>query len=291
MVVEFGRSQRRACGLVGIWRSTFRYRIRRTDQAALLEKLRALAQKRPRYGYRMLCTMLRRQGLKVNPKRVYRLYQLEGLSLRKKRGKKRRGSRVGRLLTASRLNERWAIDFVSDSLAPGGKLRALTIVDEFSRECLAIEVDSSISGARVARVLERVVEQRGMPEVIVSDNGPEFISHALDRWAYARGVTLHFIQPGKPTQNAFVERFNGTFRDECLNEHWFMSVDDAREKIENWRCQYNQDRPHGSLGKLTPEEFVKCWAEAGLRSQDAISGQPGTTGALNQVQKTGEVSY
>jgi putative transposase len=239
----------------------------------------------------MLCTMLRRQGLRVNPKRIYRLYQLEGLSLSKKKGKKRRGSRVGRLLAASRLNERWAIDFVSDSLAPGGKLRALTIVDEFSRECLAIEVDSSLSGARVARVLEQVVEQRGSPEVIVSDNGPEFISHALDRWAYARGVTLHFIEPGKPTQNAFVESFNGTFRDECLDEHWFMSLDDAREKIESWRCEYNQDRPHSSLGKLTPDEFAKCWGEAGLRSLDAISGQPGTTGALNQVQRTGEVSY
>jgi putative transposase len=169
---------------------------------------------------------------------------------------------------------------VSDSLAPGGKLRALAIVDEFSRECLAIEVDSSLSGARVARVLEQVVAERGLPEVIVSDNGPEFISHALDRWAYARDVTLHFIQPGKPNQNAFVESFNRTFRDECLNEHWFVSLDDAREKIESWRNEYNQDRPHGSLGKLTPEEFAKCWEEAGLRSQ-AISGQPGTTGALN----------
>lgn len=238
----------------------------------------------------MLCTMLRRQGLRVNPKRIYRLYRLEGLSLKKRKGKKRRGSRVGRLRGASRLNERWAVDFVSDSLAPGGRLRALTIVDEFSRECLAIEVDRSLSGARVARVLEQVVAERGLPEVIVSDNGPEFISHALDRWAYARGVTLHFIQPGKPTQNAFVESFNGTFRDECLDEHWFMSLEDAREKIESWRCEYNQDRPHGSLGKLTPEEFAKCWGEAGLRSQ-AISGQPDTTGALNQVQTAGEVSY
>ena len=173
----------------------------------------------------------------------------------------------------------------------GDRFRALTVVDEFSRECLAIEVDRSLSGARVARVLEQLVEQRGLPEVIVSDNGPEFISHALDRWAYTRGVRLHFIQPGKPTQNAFVESFNGTFRDECLDEHWFVSLDDAREKIETWRREYNQDRPHGSLGKRTPEEFARCWGEAGLRSLDAISGQPGTTETLNQAQMAGKVSY
>lgn len=290
MVVEFGRSQRRACGLVGLWRSTCRYRVRREDQAELLEKLRSLALKRPKYGYRMLCTMLRRQGLRVNPKRIYRLYKQEGLSLGRK-CKKRRGSRVIRLLPATRINERWAIDFVSDSLAPGGRLRALTIVDEYSRECLAIEVDSSLSGARVARVLEQVVEERGLPEIIVSDNGPEFISHALARWTYARGVRLHFIQPGKPTQNAFVESFNGTFRYECLDEHWFMSLADARVKIETWRLKYNNERPHSSLGDVTPEEFARCWGEADLRSRDAISGQPGTTEALNQVQKAGEVSY
>lgn len=226
----------------------------------------------------------------MNHKRVHRLYRLEGLSLRRK-SRKRRGGRVGRLMAARRINERWSMDFVSDALAGGTRFRAFTIVDDCSRENPAIEVDTSLTGARVVRVLDRIAEERGLPEVIVCDNGPEFISKAVDRWAYEHGVKLHFIQPGKPTQNAFIESFNGKFRDECLNEHWFLDLADARTKIEAWRREYNQERPHSSLGGLTPEEFANCWGVAGLRSHDAISGQPGTNEALNQVQKAGELSY
>lgn len=263
MAVEYGLSQRRACGLMTVWRSTCRYRGRPRENDSILARLRQLAVERPRFGYRRLHVMLRRQGFWVNHKRVHRLYRLEGLSLRK-RSRKRRGGRIGRLSPAVRRNERWSIDFVSDSLASGTRFRSLTIVDDWSRECPAIEVDTSITGARVVRVLERITQERGLPEVIVSDNGPEFISKALDRWSYDRGVKLHLIQPGKPTQNAYVESFNGKFRDECLNEHWFTTLLDAREKIERWRKEYNRERPHTSLGDRTPEEFVRAEG-AGLR--------------------------
>jgi putative transposase len=289
MVVEFGMSQRRACGLMSVWRSTCRYRGGQRAPGELIEKLRALAQQRPRFGYRRLYVLLRRQGLVVNHKRVDRLYRLEGLSLRKK-SRKRRGGRVGRLVAASRINQRWSMDFVSDTLAGGRRFRAFTIVDDCSRESPAIEVDTSLPGARVVRVLDQIAGERGLPEVIVCDNGPEFISKALDRWAYEHGVKLHFIQPGKPTQNAYIESFNGKFRDECLNEHWFVDLADARQKIEAWRLEYNTQRPHSSLGNLTPEEFAKCWGEAGLQSLDATSGPPSTTEAPN-IQKAGEVSY
>lgn len=247
----------------------------------MLEELRRLAAQRPRFGYRRLCVLLRRQGVRINHKRVHRLYRLEGLSLRR-RGRKRRRGRVGRLLPAVGINQRWSMDFVSDSLAAGTRFRALTIVDEASRYSPAVEVDTSLSGLRVARVLERATQEHGLPETIVVDNGPEFISKALDRWAYERGVKLHFIQPGKPTQNAYVESFNGKLRDECLNENWFTSLADAREKIETWRRDYNTIRPHSSLNDLTPEEFVKTEGRA--------FSPPSTTRALN-TGKAEEVSY
>lgn len=289
MAVEFGMSQRRACGLMGVWRSTCRYRGGPSGSGELIERLHALAQEKPRFGYRRLYVLLRRERFVVNHKRVYRLYRLEELSLRRK-SRKRPGGRVGRLLAAIRPNQRWSMDFVSDALAAGPRFRAFTLVDDCSRESPAIEVDASLTGERVVRVLDRVAEERGFPEVIVCDNGPEFISKALDRWAYEHAVTLHFIQPGKPTQNAYIESFNGKFRDECLNEHWFVDLADARGKIESWRREYNTQRPHSSLGNLTPMEFANCWGEAGLRSLDATSGPPSTTEALN-IQKAGEVSY
>lgn len=214
MVKEYGLSQRKACGLVGLWRSTCRRTGRPRDDGPIVAQLRVLAVERPRFGYRRLHVMLKRQGLLINHKRVHRLYRLEGLSLRRKGRKRRRGGRVGRLLPATRINERWSMDFISDSLATGRRFRALTIVDDHSRLSPAVEVDTSLSGVRVARVLDRAVLEHGLPETIVSDNGPEFISKALDRWAYDRGVKLHFIEPGKPTQNAYVESFNGRFREE-----------------------------------------------------------------------------
>lgn len=281
MTGQYGVSQRRACGLLELRRSTCRYRVRPREDGVLLEQLRRLAAQRPRFGYRRLYVLLRRQGLQINHKRVHRLYRLEGLSLRR-RGRKRRTGRVGRLLPALRINQRWSMDFVSDSLACGTRFRALTIVDEASRYSPDVEVDTSLSGARVARVLERAAAEHGLPETIVVDNGPEFISKALDRWSYERGVKLHFIQPGKPTQNAYVESFNGKLRDECLNENWFTSLADAREKIETWRREYNTIRPHSSLNDLTPEEFVKAEGRA--------FSPPSTTRALN-TGKAEEVSY
>ena len=239
----------------------------------------ALARERPRYGYRRLCVILRREGFAVNHKRIHRLYRREGLMVRRRLRKRlTRVARVSRPLP-SRANERWSLDFVSDPLADGRVFRTLNVVDDFTRECRAIEVDTSLSGARVARVLEAASLEYGRPSALVSDNGPEFISKALDAWAYRNRVELHFIQPGKPTQNAFVESFNGRFRDECLNEHWFESLNEARAVIEKWRSDYNGYRPHSSLGDITPEEFAeRCalpWTPSASLQPPAEEDQPG----------------
>lgn len=205
----------------------------------------------------------------MNHKRVYRLYREEGLSVPKRRRKRVSRKRRLPLLFPLAPNRLWSLDFVQDTLSWGRKFRLLTVVDAFSRESLAIEVDTSLSGQRVVRVLERVAqERRGLPDVIVLDNGPELTSRALDQWAYECGVELHFIEPGKPQQNGFIESFNGRLRDECLNEHWFQNLPHARRVIEDWRVDYNVNRPHSSLGNLTPEEFrlghIKQQAGAGL---------------------------
>jgi putative transposase len=266
---EWCLAERRSCGLAGISRSGARYRSRRSGDEELRERLRQLAAARRRFGYRRLHVLLRREGEVVNHKRVYRLYREEGLSVRKRRRK--RVAREARLpLEAPTAPDQlWSLDFVSDALAWGRKIRALTVVDAYTRECLAIEVDTSLSGMRVARVLDRIISERGaMPFEIVLDNGPELTSRALDQWAYERGVRLRFIEPGKPVQNAYIESFNGRFRDECLNEHWFLSLAHARRVVEDWRLDYNRDRPHSSLRNLTPEEFrqgyIKRLAPVGL---------------------------
>jgi putative transposase len=253
---EFKFSERRACSVLGQPRSSCRYLPRRTTVQALLDDLLELAVKRPRFGYRRLHLLLRRRGWRVNHKRVYRLYRAEGLAVRRKKRKRMAAWLRVPLLVPTRPNERWSMDFVHDTLASGRKFRVLNIVDDLTREALAIEVDTSLGGARVVRVLDRLVALRGLPEVIVCDNGPEFTGRALDEWAYRMGVRIHFIQPGKPTENAYVESFNGKFRDECLNEHWFLDLDDARAKIENWRVDYNEVRPHSSLGNLTPKDYL-----------------------------------
>ena len=228
----FERSERRACELAGMGRSSYRYVPRRCEEAELRERLQALAAERRRFGYRRLTVMLRREGRTVNHKRVYRLYREEGLAVRRKRkGKRAAGAARQPRTTPTRCQERWSMDFVSDALSDGRKFRSLNIVDDFNRECLATEVDTSIPGARVVRVLERLGEVNGWPEVLVMDNGPEFAGQALDVWAYERQVRLHFIEPGKPVQNAFIESFNGKFRDECLNEHWFVTLADARQSL------------------------------------------------------------
>ena len=252
---ELKMSRRRACGLIGISESSYRYRSVRKTIPDLKELLVRFAQDRPRWGYRRLHVLLRREGFAVNHKRLYRLYRAEGLAVRRRWHRRLARPRIA-LTAPSCPNERWSLDFVSDQLANGRTFRTLNVVDDHTRECRGIEVDTSISGQRVARFLDRLVDEHGLPQALLFDNGPEFRSRALEEWAYRRGVQLHFIQPGKPTQNAFVESFNGRFRDECLNEHWFATLADARERIEDWRLDYNQVRPHSSLGNLAPEEYA-----------------------------------
>jgi putative transposase len=262
-----GLSERRACGLVGMTRSSCRYAGRRAEMDGLRGRLRELAQERRRFGYRRLTVLLRREGWAVNHKRVYRMYREERLGVRRRKRKRIGAVERQALAIPVRANERWSMDFISDALGEGRKFRSLNVVDDFNRECLAAEVDTSIPGARVVRVMERLREQRGLPQILVTDHGPEFAGRALDVWAYERGVKLHFIEPGKPVQNAFIESFNGKMRDECLNEHWFLSLGEARETIEGWRRDYNEVRPHGALGNRTPQEFTACGAA--LRSPTA----------------------
>ena len=250
----FGMSERRACALVGLDRSTCRYQARRAEWPVLRERLRALAAERRRFGYRRLYVLLRREGYRVNLKRIYRLYRQEGLAVRR-RTRRRRAVRGAPLVAPTRVNERWSLDFLLDTLEDGRRVRLLAVVDDFTRACLAIEVDTSIGGRRVVEVLQRLVETRGTPTMLITDNGPEFVGRVLDAWAYAHSIRLHFIDPGKPNQNAYIESFNGRFRDECLNEHWFLSLAQARHIVETWRVDYNAVRPHSSLGNVTPTEF------------------------------------
>ena len=224
-------------------------------------RIRDLSQTRVRYGYFRIYILLRREGWLVNHKRVYRLYREEGLGLRLRRPR-RHVSAAGRERQpgASAPNELWSMDFVSDALFDGRRLRALTVVDAYTREALTIEVDQGIKGEQVVEAITRIAMIRGTPRAIRVDNGPEFVSKALDRWAYENAVTLDFSRPGKPTDNAFVESFNGRLRDECLNTHWFLSLADARAKIEAWRRDYNESRPHTSLGWKTPSEYAAAAA-------------------------------
>ena len=253
---ERGFGVTRACGLVGISRSLYRYRSRRPMIGGLQERMAEIAGVKRRYGYRRIYLMLRREGWPVNRKRIYRMYREAGLAVRRRK-RKRIGPFERKLLPKpSAVNVSWSMDFVSDGLCDGRKLRCLTIVDDYSRECPAIEVDTSLTGRRVVVVLERLAELRGLPQSITVDHGPEFEGQVLDEWAYRRGVQLSFIRPGKPVENAYIESFNGRLRDECLNEHWFMTMAHARRVIESWRIEYNTERPHSSLGNLTPEEFA-----------------------------------
>ena len=258
LVDSFRVSEMRSCAVLVFARASHRYEHKGDGQAALTIRIRDIASTRVRYGYRRIHILLRREGWKVNHKRVHRLYCLEGLNLRTK-GRRRRIASILRpdRPKATRLNESWSMDFVSDALYNGRRFRSLTIVDNFSRECLAIEADQGIKGEQVVAVLERLKHTHGLPEVIRVDNGSEFISKAMDRWAYEHGVKLSFSRPGKPVDNCFIESFNGSFRDECLNVNWFLSMEDAREKIENWRKDYNGFRPHSSLDDMTPDEFAE----------------------------------
>ena len=254
---RFGLGQRRACRLTGLSRNTLRYKSKPDKDETVRKMLRELAQQRQRFGCRRLHVLLKREGLVINHKRTERLYKEEGLALRIRRRKKMASWARVEISKAGRMNEQWAMDFMHDALGNGRKLRLLPIIDTYTKECMRIEVDTSIGGRRVAAILSEIGSVRGLPENIVVDHGPEFISNALDEWAYSREVKLHFIRPGKPVDNAFIESFNARFRDECLNVNWFMSIEHARRVIEAWRIDYNENRPHSSLKDMTPSEFVR----------------------------------
>jgi putative transposase len=249
-------SQRRACALVGLDPKTYRYRSRREDDTALRRQLRERAAARRRFGYRRLLIRLRREGFEVNHKRLFRLYREERLTVRKRGGRKRALGTRAPLGLPVRPNERWSLDAAADVLTDGRRFRVLVVMDDFSRECLALVADSSMSGRRVARELDRLAELRGLPRAIVSDNGTELMSHAIVRWQQDRRVGWHYIAPGKPMQNGFVESLIGRLRDECLNEHLFRSLPAARATLEQWRDDYNAARPHTSLKGLAPHAFA-----------------------------------
>ena len=250
---------RRACALVGHHRSAQLYKSKGTrDAVALRMRMRELAAARPRYGYRRICTLLHREGWTDNIKRVYRLYRIEGLSVRSKPRKKRRAQARAVPAAATAPRQRWAIDFIHDTLADGRPFRVLSVVDVFSRSSEVLEPGIWFTGGRVAELLEKAAQGQ-LPEVITADNGTEFTSKALDAWAFERGVKLDFTTPGKPTENGFVESFQGRFRDECLNAEIFEDLGDAKRKIAAWRWDYNCRRPHSSLGNIPPEEYLRRW--------------------------------
>lgn len=240
------------------------------------------ATKRRRWGYRRLLVVLRRAGWTDNHKRVYRVYKEARLQVPKRRKRKAAKWRGEKPVAPQQANQRWSMDFVHDATARGRKIRLLNVVDDFTRECLRIEVDTSLSGHRVTRGLDQLLELRGKPQALLMDNGPEFTGTALDRWAYANGVGLQFIEPGKPMQNPYVESFNGKLRDECLNEHWFLSLEEARSITEQWRIDYNNTRPHSGLDYMTPTQFAK----QACSGASPPWGAPGETNTPTKNTKT-----
>jgi len=269
---EFETSERHACELRSIPRSSCRYRSRR-DDTALRERLIQLAREKPRFGYRRLHVLLQRDGQRINHKRVQRVYRAAGLCVRRIRRKRLARSYTRRpMLSAA--NREWAIDFASDVAASGQRLRIFSVVDAFTRECLALETDTSLPSRRITRVLERIISQRGAPQFLRSDNGPEMSSRHYLAWCAERNIGTIHIQPGKPMQNGHIESFHGRLRDECLNASWFRSLWDARRKIARWRIEYNRQRPHSALGYRTPEEFARDWAQAASPSESGNTTPP-----------------
>jgi putative transposase len=257
LIASFGLSKNKACRITGLRRATFDYKSRKKPDTEIRELLKEIAHKRRRFGAPRLYIMVRRKGINVNHKKIERIYKEENLQIKNR--KKKKLTRFLRIPAAlpERPGERWSMDFMSDSFGSGRKFRTLNVVDDFTRECLAIEVDTSLPGKRVVQVLERLIGFRGKPKAIVCDNGPEFIGRVVDKWAYDHNISLDYIDPGKPNQNCFVESFNGKFRDECLNDNWFLTIQHARKIISSWRDDYNFNRPHSSLNDLTPFEFKK----------------------------------
>ena len=269
LVETYKMSERRACQVTVLHRSTRQYEPRPDPNEGIRTRLKELAEQRPRWGQPRLHYLLRKEGLMINHKRSERLYRELGLSLRLRKRKKRVSHLRVVMPAPFRPNERWSMDFVFDQLVTGRRLKCFTLVDDCSRESPVIETAHSITGHHVVEILDRIREERFLPLVIVCDNGPEFTSRVLDEWAHRNQVHLDFIEPGRPVQNAYIESFNGKFRDECLNQNIFLDLNDARNKIEDWRRDYNTERPHSSLGNETPEAFAKQY-------QPMLSEQTGT---------------
>lgn len=260
-MVAKGLSRVRACLLLGLWESSFYYRSsRKRDDEGLGKMIKAVCEEKPRYGRpRVVWYLQEVKGVEDNHKRIGRLYREMGLQIRNRPHKKRWRSELRLALPRpERRMETWAMDFVHDQLGSGRRFRSLTITDLYTHETPAIEVDLSLTGQRVCQVLDRLKQTWGLPKTIITDNGPEFTGKALDQWAYANGVKLSFIQPGKPNQNAYAEAFNARFRDECLNQHWFEGLVEARAEIERWKTEFNEERPHSSINYMTPKQFAAC---------------------------------
>ena len=273
VMAEYGLSERQACKLLDVDRSSVRYEARPDRNSELRKRLVVLAQKKPRYGYRRLWVLLRREGRGVNLKRVYRLYREARLGVRLAvRKRLKRPAPAGLPLRAA--NEEWALDFVSDAVAGGGRIRILTVLDGYTRQCPGIEVGLSIGSRRVTRALERMIARWGAPKRLRCDNGPEFTSRHFLAWCERQGIEVVHIQPGRPMQNGYLESFNGRLRDECLNANWFANLAEAKEKIEAWRKEYNTERPHSSLGYRTPEEFARQCSEPTSRMEAIPPGRP-----------------
>jgi putative transposase len=287
-------SERRACKAIGCCRMTMRYQATRADDAGLRQRMRAIAQERRRFGYRRLHVLLKREGYLINHKKLFRLYREEKLAVRRRGGRKRAIGTRAPMTVPMAPNDRWSLDFVSDQLTDGRRFRILTVVDDCTRECLALVADTSLSGTRVARELDRLVIDRGKPKMVVSDNGSEFTSNAILTWADQSRVAWHYIAPGKPTQNAFIESFNGRLRDELLNETLFTSLAQARIALKCWRTDYNNARPHSQLGWKTPSEFAVTrnprrdlalrYAEGSAPAPVATTAQPGKSNSQGELR-------
>ena len=283
----FGMSERRACRVLGCCRMTMRYQALRTDDVVLRERMKAIAHERRRFGYRRLHVLLRREGHLVNHKRLFRIYREEKLAVRRRGGRKRAMGTRAPMLVPMLPNDRWSLDFVSDQLTDGRRFRVLTVVDDCTRECLALVADTSLSGLRVARELETLITSRGRPRMIVSDNGTEFTSNAILGFADRQRIDWHYIAPGKPIQNAFIESFNGRLRDELLNETLFPSLPHARATLAAWRKDYNTERPHSRLSWQTPAEFAQTFTpQRGLTLRNPQSSAPAPVAQPAQTGKT-----
>ncbi|WP_316203118.1 IS3 family transposase [Bradyrhizobium sp. SZCCHNRI30512] len=294
LVDVHGMSERRACKAIGFCRMTVRYQTSRADDAGLRQRMRAIAHERRRFGYRRLHVLLKREGYLVNHKKLFRLYREERLTVRRRGGRKRAIGTRAPMTVPLLPNDRWSLDFVSDQMTDGRRFRVLTVVDDCTRECLALVADTSLSGARVARELDRLVAERGKPKMVVSDNGSELTSNAILTWADQSRIAWHYIAPGKPIQNAFIESFNGRLRDELLNETLFTSLAQARVALRCWQAHYNDARPHSQLGWKTPSEFAATcnprrdlalrYAESSAPAPVATTAQMGTSNRPNELR-------